>query len=86
MHLCAEFKFELHAHAPVHINWLKIKSVSLDACLGPMQEMGMNVKHPTTVTRPQTLRYLVLDSSKSKNRLKFMKLGMLSWSGINMSW
>ena len=23
MHLCAQFKFELHAHAPVHINWLK---------------------------------------------------------------
>ena len=30
-----------------------------DACLGPMQEMGMNVKHPATVSRPQTLRYLV---------------------------
>ena len=29
------------------------------ACLGPMQEMGMNVKHPATVTRPQTLKYLV---------------------------
>ena len=27
-----------------------------------------------------------LNSSKSKTRLKFMKLGMLSWSGINMSW
>ena len=48
-----------------------------------MQEMGMNVKHPATVTRPQTLRYLVLNSSKSKARLKFMKLGMLSWSSIN---
>ena len=24
-----------------------------------MQEMGMNFKHPATVTRPQTLRYLV---------------------------
>ena len=32
---------------------------SLGACLGPMQEMGMNVKHPATVTRPQTLRYPV---------------------------
>ena len=32
---------------------------SLGACLGPMQEMGMNVKHRATVTRPQTLRYLV---------------------------
>ena len=27
-----------------------------------------------------------LNSSKSKTRLKFLKLGMLSWSGINMSW
>ena len=43
----------------VHINWSKIKSMSLGACLGPMQEMGMNFKHPITVIRPQTLRYLV---------------------------
>ena len=27
-----------------------------------------------------------LNSSKSKTRLKFMKLGMLSWSDINMPW
>ena len=27
-----------------------------------------------------------LNSSKSKTRLKFMKLGMLSWSGINTPW
>ena len=27
-----------------------------------------------------------LNFSKSKTHLKFMKLGMLSWSGINMSW
>ena len=27
-----------------------------------------------------------LNSSKSKTTLKFMKLGKLSWSGINMSW
>ena len=32
---------------------------SLGAFLGPMQEMGMNVKHRTAVTRPQTLRCLV---------------------------
>ena len=25
MHLCAQFKFELHAHALMHINWLKIQ-------------------------------------------------------------
>ena len=29
---------------------------------------------------------LFLNSSKSKSRLKFMKLGMLSWSGINIPW
>ena len=33
--------------------------MSLVACLGRMQEMGMNVKHPATVTQPQTLRCLV---------------------------
>ena len=27
-----------------------------------------------------------LNSSKSKTRLKFMKLGMVSWTGINMPW
>ena len=27
-----------------------------------------------------------LNSSKSKTHLEFMKLGMLSWSGINMPW
>ena len=27
-----------------------------------------------------------LNTSKSEARLKFMKLGMLSWSGINMPW
>ena len=31
----------------------------LGACLGPMREMGMNIKHRANVTRPQTLRYLV---------------------------
>ena len=34
----------------------------------------------------KTLRYLVLNSSKSKTRLKFLKLGLLSLSGINMPW
>ena len=55
MHLCALFKFELHAHAPVHINWLIIKYVSLGACLGPMQEMGMNFKHQGTVDCRQNI-------------------------------
>ena len=86
MHLCAQFKFELHARAPVHINWLKIKSVSLGACLGPMQETGMNSN-----TQPPSLGRKhgdtsFLNSSKSKARLKYMKLGMLPWSGNNMLW
>ena len=37
----------------------EIKYVSLVACLRPMKEMGINFEHPATVTRPQTLRYLV---------------------------
>ena len=37
----------------------KSNLLSLGARLGPMQEMGINVKHPATVTRPQTLIYVV---------------------------
>ena len=58
MHLCAQFRIELHAHAPVHINWLKLKSVSLGACFGPMQEMGMNFKHQGTVDCRQNVEML----------------------------
>ena len=36
--------------------------------------MGMNVKHLATVARPQTLRYMVLNSSKSKIRLSSWNL------------
>ena len=54
MHLCAQFKFERHAHAPLHISWLK-NHVSSGACLGPMQEMGMNFKHQGTVDRRQNV-------------------------------
>ena len=48
--------------------------------------MRMNGKHPAAVTRPQTLIYFFLNPGKSKTHLKFMKLGMLLWSGINMPW
>ena len=48
-------QFELHARAPVHINWLKIKYVSMGACLGPMQEMGMIFKHQGTVDCRQNI-------------------------------
>ena len=37
------------------INWLKIKYVSLGACLGPMQEMGMNFKHQGTADCQQNI-------------------------------
>ena len=33
----------------------KIKCVSLGACLGPMQEMGMNFKHQVTVDCRQNI-------------------------------
>ena len=62
----------------------KIKCLSLVASLGHMREMRMNVKHLHTVARPLKLRYIVLNSSKSKTRLKFMKLDMISWNGIEM--
>ena len=67
MHLCALFKIELHAHVLMHINWLKIKFVSLGACLGPMQEMGMNFKHRGTVDCRQKIEmpgFLILVNPK----------------------
>ena len=54
MHLCAQFKFELHAHALMHINWLKIQI----CVLGCMQEMGMNFKHQGTVDCRQNVEIL----------------------------
>ena len=38
----------------------KIKSLSLVASLGHMQEMRMNVKHLDTLAQPLTLTYMVL--------------------------
>ena len=60
--------------------------MSLGACLGPVQEMGMNFKHQGIVDCRQNIEMPFLNSSKSKTRLKFMKLGMLSWNDINMLW
>ena len=48
--------------------------------------MGMNVKHPAPSLGREHWDTWFLNSSKSKTRLKFIKLGMLSWSGINMPW
>ena len=59
MHLCAQFKFELHADALMHINWLKIQIHVLGCMLRSHARNGMDFKHPATVTRPRTLRYLV---------------------------
>ena len=64
----------------------KIIYVSMGLCLCPMQEMGMNFEHHGTVALWQTLSTCFCNSSKSKSRAKFMKLGMLSWSGIKMPW
>ena len=51
-----EFSMHLiHAHALMHINWLKLKYVSLGACLGPMQEMGMNFKQQRIVDYRQNI-------------------------------
>ena len=61
--------------------------ITLGEFLGPMQEIGMKFQtlgHYWLPTKHWDARFL--NSSKPKTRLKFMKLGMLSWSGINMSW
>ena len=55
MHLCAKFKFEEHAHAPVHINWLKNQICVLGCMLRPMQEMGMNFKYQGIVDCRQNI-------------------------------
>ena len=71
----------------MHTNGWKIKYVSLGACLGPMQEMGMKIQ--TTGHRWLPAKHWdawFLNFCKSKIRLKFMKIGMLSWSGSNMLW
>ena len=49
--------------------------VSLAACLGPTQEMGMNFKHIIVLARSQTSGNLILNSCKCKPRQKFMKFG-----------
>ena len=44
----------MHMLQCIYIGW-KIKYVSLGACLGPMQEMGMNFKHRGTVDCRQNI-------------------------------
>ena len=71
----------------MHINWLENQICVPGCMLRSHARNGNEFKTPG-------LRWLLvkhwdasfLNASKSKTRLKFMKLGMLSWSGINMSW
>ena len=87
MHLCAKFKFELHAYAPVHMNWLKNQICVLGCMLRSQARNGNECPTPGHRWLPaKHWDAWFLNSSKSKTRLKFMKLGMLSWSGINMTW
>ena len=87
MHSSAWFKFELHAHAPVHINWLKNQICVFGCMLRSHARNGNEFRTPGHHWLPAKhwdVRFS--DSSKSKTRLKFMKLDMLSWSGIYMPW
>ena len=87
MHLCAQFKFELHAHAPVHINWSKNQICVLGCMLRSHARNGNEFQTPGHRWLPaKHWDASFLNSSKSKTHLKFMKLGMLSWRGINMPW
>ena len=71
----------------MHIKWLK-NQICVLGCM--LRSHARNVNEFETPGH----RWLpakhwdawFLNSSKSKTRLKFMKLGMLSWSGINMPW
>ena len=87
MHLCAQFKFEVYAHATVHINWLKNQICVLGCMLRSHARNGNEFRtlgHRWLPAKHWDAWFL--NSSKSKTRLKFMKLGILSWSGINMPW
>ena len=65
----------------MHINWLKNKIPVLGCMLRSHASNGKEFRTPG-----HRWDAWFLNSSKSKTRLKFMKLHMLSWSGINMLW
>ena len=46
MHLCAQFKFELHAYAPVHKNWLKNQMCVLGCMLRSHARNGNEFQTP----------------------------------------
>ena len=71
----------------MHINWLKNQICVLGCMLRSHARNG--IEFQTLGHRWLSAQHWdawFLNSSKSKTRLKFMKLGMLSWSGINMPW
>ena len=75
------------SHAPVHINWLENQICVLGCMLRSHARNGNEFQTPGHRWLPaKHWDAWFLNSSKSKTRLKFMKLGMLSWSGINMPW
>ena len=65
----------------------KLVEISLGCMLRSHARNGNEFKTPGHRCLPEKHSDAwFLNSSKSKTRLKFMKLGMLSWSGINMLW
>ena len=85
--IIASKTFGPHEHAPVHINWLKNQICVLGCMIRSHARNGNEFQTPGHRWLPtKHWDAWFLNSSKSKTRLKFMKLGMLSWSGINMPW
>ena len=71
----------------MHINWSKNQICVLGCMLRSHARNGNEFQTPGHRWLPaKHWDTWFLNSSKSKACLKFMKLGMLSWSGINMPW
>ena len=71
----------------MHINWLKNQIYVLGCMLRSHARNGNEFQ--TSGHRWLPAKHWdawFLNSSKSKTRLKFMKICMLSWSGIDMLW
>ena len=71
----------------MHINWLKNQICVLGCMLMSRARNGNEFQTLGHCWLPEKhWDTWFLNSSKSKTHLKFRKLGMLSWCGINMSW
>ena len=71
----------------MHINWLKIQIWVLGCMLRSHARNGNEFRTPGHRWLPaKHWDAWFLNSSKSKTHLEFMKLGMLSGSGIKMPW